>query len=249
MQSKPRISFVVPALNEEQSIEQTVSQISAASEGRVAEYEIILINDGSTDRTGQLMDELARRYPRIRVLHNARNLGLGRTYRRGIDVARFEYVMGVWGDNPMPTASLACILERVGEADLVVSYVTNFRQVKSLPRYIGSRAYTILLNLLFHMRLNYFNGYAIHRTELLRALNITSTGFGYQAEIVVKLYKLGHSYVEVGVESVYETNPSAALRPRNLLTVAKTIIHLVREVRRLPRPTAVAATVEKSGPQ
>ena len=249
MQSKPRISFIVPALNEEKNVERTVSQISAASEGRVADYEIVLINDGSTDRTGQIMDELARRDPRIRVFHNEQNLGLGRTYRRGVDVARFEYVMGVWGDNPMPTASLACILDHVGEADLVVSYVTNFRQVKSLPRYIGSRGYTILLNLLFNMRLNYFNGYAVHRAELLRAINITSTGFGYQAEIIVKLHKLGHSYVEVGVESVYETTPSAALRIKNLVTVAKTIIHLVSEVRRLPRPTAVTATVEKNGPQ
>ncbi|MGA2138769.1 MAG: glycosyltransferase family 2 protein [Verrucomicrobiia bacterium] len=245
MQSKPRVSFVVPALDEDQSIEQTVSQIRTACAGRTSEYEIILINDGSTDRTGQLMDEMARQDPRIRVVHNAKNLGLGNTYRKGVDLARLDYVMGVWGDNPFPTRSLMSIIEHIGEADLVISYVTNFRAVKSLPRYMASRAYTRLLNLLFGLRLCYYNGYAIHRLKLLRSIEITSTGFGYQAEILVKQIKLGHSYVEVGVESVYETNPSAALRVWNLLTVAKTIIHLALEVRKLSSQIARKTATDK----
>ena len=245
MQSKPKVSFVVPALDEDQSIEQTVSQIRTACEGRTSEYEIILINDGSTDRTGQLMDEMAGQDPRIRVVHNAKNLGLGNTYRKGVEVARLDYVMGVWGDNPFPTRSLISIIQHIGEADLVISYVTNFRAVKSLPRYLASRAYTRLLNLLFGLRLCYYNGYAIHRLELLRSIEITSTGFGYQAEILVKQIKLGHSYVEVGVESVYETNPSAALRVWNLLTVAKTIIHLALEVRKLSSQIARKTATDK----
>ena len=248
MKTKPQISFIVPALNEDNNIEQVVAQISTASAGRVSECEIILIDDGSTDRTGQLMDEMARRDPRIRVVHNEKNLGLGLTYRKGVALARLEYVMGIWGDNIMPTESLVSIIERAGEADMVIAYITNFRGVKSFPRYVASRAYTKLLNLLFNLHLDYYNAYAVHRTDLLRTIDITSTGFGYQAEILIKLLKLGHTYVKVGVESIYETNPSAALRISNLLTVARTIIHLLREVRHLPRPTAVAAPAKKNGP-
>ena len=118
MKTKPQISFIVPALNEDNNIEQVVAQISTASAGRVSECEIILIDDGSTDRTGQLMDEMARRDPRIRVVHNEKNLGLGLTYRKGVALARLEYVMGIWGDNIMPTESLVSIIERAGEADV-----------------------------------------------------------------------------------------------------------------------------------
>ena len=235
MQSKPKVSFVVPAWNEDQAIEHTVAQIRTAAEGRLSDYEIILVDDGSTDRTGALMDDMARQDPHILALHNEKNMGLGVTFRRGIDAAKHDHLMGVWGDNPFPTASLIKILEHVGGADVVISYVSNFRAVKSLPRYIASRAYTNLLNLLFGMRMHYFNSYCVHRLDVLRSLDITSTGFGFQAELIIKQLKLGHSYVEVGVESVYETNPSAALRVWNLLTVARTVIHLFFEVRKLKK--------------
>ena len=233
--AKPTISFIVPALNAQAHIVPTVDAILAVAKGRLPQYEIILVDDGSTDGTGRVMDELAAANPKIRAVHNERNLGLGGAYKRGLASARCDYVMGVWGDNSMPVAGLAKIIDHVGTADSVISYVVNFREIKSPARHFGSRAYTGILNLLFGLHVSYYNGYAVHRADLLRSIDITSDGFGYQAEVILKFLGAGHSYVEVGVQSEAETSASSALRPKNLLRVAKVLLHLIWKVPKFRR--------------
>src|SRR6516164_6071404 len=92
------VSFVVPALNEEKVVEQTIRDIHSHVNRLVQTNEIILIDDGSTDRTGQIMDALARELTNIRVLHNRPNIGLGASYQRGVSEARYDYVMMLCGD-------------------------------------------------------------------------------------------------------------------------------------------------------
>lgn len=88
--SLPAITLIVPALNEERLIVETVEQIIDVVKGRFAEYEVLLIDDGSTDATGSLMDGLAGRNQRIHVIHNPKNIGLGSSYHLGVDRARHE---------------------------------------------------------------------------------------------------------------------------------------------------------------
>jgi glycosyltransferase involved in cell wall biosynthesis len=225
----PSISFIVPALNAQEHVAATVSTLQEVA-ARLAQYEIILVDDGSTDQTGKVMDDLAASQQNVRVVHNERNLGLGGAYKAGLAAACCDHVMGVWGDNSMPASSLTKIIEQVGKADSVISYVVNFHEIKTWPRYFGSIAYTAILNALFGLRVTYYNGYAVHRTDLLRKIEITSDGFGFQAEIILKLLRAGHSYVEVGVTSDAETSTSSALRVKNLYRVAKVLLHLIRTV-------------------
>ncbi len=222
------MSFVVPALNEEANIDRTVKQILAVAGKRFSDFEVILVDDGSTDATGSIMDSLAKKQPRLRVLHNERNLGLGASYRRGVDVARCEYLMGVWGDNPMPAESLDSVLREVGKKDIVVPYPTNFKQIKSPSRYIASRTYTNLINKSLGLQLHYYNGLAIHRLSLLRSITITDEGFGFQAEILVKLLKAGCAYVEVGVPFAAGGGKSRAVQVKTLWRVAKLLARLLR---------------------
>jgi glycosyltransferase involved in cell wall biosynthesis len=224
------ISFIVPALNEEEVIERVVEDIIAVVKGRFADYELLLIDDGSTDRSGAIMENLARKYERIRALHNGRNLGLGASYQRGLAEARFEYVMLLCGDGGLPAKSLPVIFDEIGKADIVIPHMLNLREIKTPLRHLLSRTYTGLLNLLFGFKLKYYNGLPVHRTDLLRSIRITSRGFGFQAEILVKLLKSGCTYVEVGTFGAEETRRSLALRPRNVLSVAKTFFDLVIEI-------------------
>ena len=84
MTQPPSITFVVPALNEAAHIRNTLqTMMQAVEQSRVSDYEIIFVDDGSTDDTGKLMDEAARHNSHIRVLHNERNLGFGEAYKRG----------------------------------------------------------------------------------------------------------------------------------------------------------------------
>jgi dolichol-phosphate mannosyltransferase len=223
-------SFIVPALDEEAVVDGVVRDIWATVDRLMGTYEIILIDDGSTDRTGQIMDRLASELPHVRVVHNKPNLGLGTSYRRGVAEAKLDYVMMLCGDGGVPAASLPPIIEKIGSADIVVPYMTNLKEIKTPMRYLISRSYTNLLNLLSGQRLHYYNGLPVHRRAFLNQITMTSSGFGFQGEILVKLLKSGCTYVQVGVPGAETTNKTSVFRLRNLLSVTKTLLLLVLEL-------------------
>ena len=132
--SFPTITLIVPALNEEKLIVETVEQIVGVAEGRFADYEVLLVNDGSTDTTGRLMDGLAKRNARIRVFHNPTNIGLGFSYHLGVAHARHEFVMLLCGDGGMPASSLPAIFDKIGTADVVVPYCENLKEITDCGR-------------------------------------------------------------------------------------------------------------------
>lgn len=236
----------MPALNEAALITETVSQILEVVRPRFADYELILVNDGSTDETGALMDRLAASHPGVRAFHNPTNIGLGASYRRGVAEARHEYVMLLCGDGGMPASSLPAIFEQIGAADIVVPYCDNLKQIKTPSRYLLSRTYTTLLNTLFGLRLRYYNGLAVHRVELVRGVSTASSGFGFQGEILVQLLRAGHTYVEVAVKGAEKTNRSSALKLRNVASVSRTIARLFRLtfLRRRPAEQSTSASAE-----
>lgn len=224
------ISFIVPALNEEGVVGTVLEQMRATIEGQFLDHEIILVNDGSIDSTGKIMDDFAASHPKVHVIHNKPNLGFGNSFRRGLKEAKFDYVMLLCGDGGLPASSLPPIFAKIGCADIVIPWMTNLRQIKSPGRYWLSRTYTALVNLLCHANLRYYNGLPVHKRAMLADIEITSGGFGFQAEILVKLIKSGATYVEVGVKGAEETNESDALRVRNWVSVARTVYHLMQEI-------------------
>jgi dolichol-phosphate mannosyltransferase len=231
-QDRKSISIVIPALNEQAVVESVVRDIEKQVIASFGEYEIILIDDGSTDKTGEIMDRLARELPKTRAIHNRPNLGLGACYQRGVAEARCTYLMMLCGDGGMPATSLPPIFSAVGSADIVAPYVTNLKTIKSPMRYFTSRVYTNLLNILFGQKIKYYNGLPVHRVDLLRQLRINSTGFAFQGEILTKLLRSGCSMTEVGVAGAEMTRNSSALRLNGLLNIAKVLTLLVWEVRR-----------------
>ncbi len=221
------ISFVIPALNEEIVIESVVRQIWGTIDDLVDLYEIILVDDGSADGTGAIMDRLEAELRNVRVLHHERNRGLGRSYQHGLQEARFEYVMMLCGDGGLPATSLPPIIAQIGRADIVVPYMLNLKTIKTPTRYVVSRTYTRLLNLISGHRLQYYNGLPVHRREFLNRIQITSSGFGFQGEILCKLLKSGCSYVQVPVQGAEFTKNSSAFRLKNVISVTHTLVRLV----------------------
>ena len=220
------LTFLVTALNEEEHIAGTVATIIAAAEHFSCDYEVLLVDDGSTDETAQIADALATENPRVRVVHNERNLGLGGAYKRGIQHASKEYVMWVSGDNAETTDNLVNIISHVGEADIVVPVLVAPKTRPWLRR-LASKAFTLVVNSLFGLRIHYYNGSVVHRCALIRGIDIRTNSFAYQAESLVKLLKQGHSYVEVPYTSAtYDGVFSHAMRPKNLLAVFKALIDL-----------------------
>jgi dolichol-phosphate mannosyltransferase len=230
--TKPGVSFVVTALNEEGNIRAAVDSIRAAIANRLEDYEIILVNDGSTDRTGAVMDELAGTSDKIRVVHNSRNLGFGGAFKSGAAVARKDYVVRICGDNAVPAEGIGMVLDQIGRADLVIPYIAN-PEFRSWGRRMGSRGFTTIINSCFGLSVRYYNHCVVFPRHLLNRITIATNSFAYQAEAVVKLLKAGCSYVEVGINDLprYE-GKSTALKPKNVANVLRAIFSLLREVRR-----------------
>lgn len=253
------ITFIVPALNEERVVETFIEQMmERIAVARFADYEVILVNDGSTDRTGEIMERAAARHKNVEVLHNATNLRFGNSFKRGLAEARFDYVALLCGDGGLPAASLPAIFDCIGKADIVVPWMTNMAEIKSPVRYFLSNAYTTLLNRTFGLHLKYYNGLPVHRRDLLQKIDITSGGFGFQAEILVKLIKSGATFIHVGVKGAEEKGGSFAMKPRNWISVARTFAHLLLEIwrfKRIPaeivarRPASIAASEDTKVPQ
>src|SRR5215813_1670893 len=134
--------FVIPCFNEEDNVGATVGSVREAMGAR-DDYEIILVNDASTDRTLERMQALAAADPRIRVLDNPSNLGFGGSYKRGAHAATATYVMMLPGDDGFPGQSIAEILGHAGEADIIIPIVTN-RGARHWFRAYASKGFTTL---------------------------------------------------------------------------------------------------------
>jgi len=226
MSVQPLVCFVVPCFNEQDNVAPTVQSIRSAM-GSERSFEIVLVDDCSTDRTLERMQELAQADTRIRVLHNPVNLSLGGAYKRGVAVAQAEHVMMVPGDDGFPADSIAEIMRHAGEADIIIPVVTN-SGVRTWFRAVASRGFTTLLNWLFWLNVGYYNGAVLHRTALLQTIEIKTNSFAYQAEALVKLIARGATYAHCYV-SIQEraAGRSSALSLKNQIAVWRTIIHLL----------------------
>lgn len=229
------ITIIVSALNEEANIGNAIDSVTNALRDVVDDYEIIVFNDGSTDRTGEIAEMKARENPKIRVVNNDGNQGLGYIFSHGIKMASKSHISCFPGDNDMASDSLRDIASYVGEVDLVVSYMQDMRH-RSLPRKVLSRIYTGVLNMLFGLKLRYYNGCFLYKTSVAQQLTLRSRGFGVFAECLVKMLRTKCSYKEVAfVHTGRRAGKSSAVSPRGFVSVAQTICLLVRDVYFSPR--------------
>jgi glycosyltransferase involved in cell wall biosynthesis len=236
MTDVPTFSFVIPCFNEEENVGATVASVREAMACR-QDYEIVLVNDASTDHTLERMQALAAADRHVRVLDNPVNLGFGGSYKRGAKVATATYVMMLPGDDGFPGRSIAEIISHAGQADIIIPIVTN-TGTRSRFRALASKGFTTLLNWAFWLNVGYYNGAVLQRNDLLRSIEIRTNSFAYQAEALVKLIARGatytHCYVRIQDRAA---GRSSALRLKNQMAVWKTILHLLAEVglfRRVP---------------
>lgn len=226
---KRTVSVFIPAYNEERNIAGAVESALRAVQGRTSDYEIIILDAFSSDKTGEIADRLASKNEKIKVIHREKWYGLGANYMEGAQQALMEYFMLFPGDNEITGDSLAQTIETIGAADIIITYTVN-TEVRALHRRIISKAFVLLLNSLFNLRLKYYNGNAVYRTETLKKMRIKSQDFAYNAEILIKLIKSGYSYHETGMIIKPITNRTAIFNLRNILGIIKTTGRLFYDV-------------------
>ena len=227
----PSLTVLVPAFNEEKNLSNTVERLIRALEITFEDFEIIIVNDGSSDKTRDIADRLAAQYQFVRVLHNQINKGLGYSYARGVDMSNKRLFVYIPGDNSWPYRSILELFGSIGKADIVTSTASN-PQARHPIRRIISSGYTYILNLLFGYRMHYYNGLTIYPTAFLKNTPTTTTGFGFQAELLIKALHSGYSFIEVTLPiDELTSSGSKAVTSKNIISVIKTIFRLVYELR------------------
>jgi glycosyltransferase involved in cell wall biosynthesis len=231
--TKPSISIIVPCLNEAENIRDTVESIKTALDNtkRFGDCEILIFNDFSTDGTGEIAEEIQKKEPGVRVIHNPKNMGFGYNYTEGVRQAENEYIIMVPGDNEIPSGAIETVFREAGSADVIIPYTAN-TWVRPMARRVISRAFVIIFNALFGLRLRYYNGTCMIKSRLLKEVPMTTWGFAYMAAILVRLLKSGATYIEVGVKITQRSSgKTKAFRPRNIISVLSAIAKLFWEVR------------------
>lgn len=240
------LAVIMPALNEEGNLAGAVAAVRSVLGPRSQPYEILIFDDGSTDSTGAIADSLARAHREIRVVHHEQPRGLGYCYRRGAELATYEHIVMVPGDNEVPAQSLAALVAEVGAADIVVAYFTN-TWIRLRGRQLLSRAFTGLVNTVFGLNLRYFNGPCIHRRVLAQSAMPNTSGFAYMAVLLVRLVTSGYRYKEVGVElGPRDSGRSKAFRFKNIASVGLSLATLLMETRVMGRRWGVPAAASSA---
>lgn len=198
MQTARRVSIFVPAYNEVRNLEWAIRDIVSAAEDELEDYEILLVDDGSTDGTGELADRLAREHPKIRVIHHKQNLGIAAGCVHALDEAKMDYFSFLPADREISVTSIRNIFAAVGTTDIVIPYHEN-TWARPLHRRFLTRASTSLVNVLFGLRLKYFQGPCIYPTPLARGLPKTAGGFYFLTEMLVCALRAGYCYAHVGL--------------------------------------------------
>jgi len=221
----PPLSVVVPMYNEEANVEGTVREIFAKIAPRVADCEIILVDDGSRDRTGALSDALAAADSRIRVVHHPANRGYGAALRSGFGKALHAHIFYTDGDLQFDLDQIDRLLPLVEGADIVTSYRID-RQDPWHRRFNG-KLFNRVVRILFGVRLRDLDcAFKIYRKDLFETVRIDSEGILVSAEILVQATRQGKVIREVGVDHF----PRRKGQPtgNNPLVVLTAMLELVR---------------------
>ena len=223
----PSLSVFFPAYNDAPSLPGLVRKTFATLEQHVADYEVIVVNDGSRDRTGEVIEELGREYsPWLRVVTHAHNRGYGGALRSGFAAAQKEFVFYTDGDGQYDVGELPRLLDLVGPA---TGLVNGYKLERHDPRHrvwIGN-VYNFCARLLFRIRIRDIDcDYRLIRRALLAKIRLTSTSGTICVELVRKLELSGCQVVEVGVHHYPRLHGrSQFFRIRSL---AVTLLQLVR---------------------
>ena len=224
------LSIIMPALNEEQNIQAAVDNTLQAFQDFQIDGEIIVVNDGSTDRTAEIVTGVMNDEPRVRLLSHAQPQGIGASFWDGVDQARGEIVSMFPGDNendPWEVLRYSVLLDHV---DMVIPFVFN-KEVRSIFRNAVSFLYRFIINTTFLVSFNYTNGTVLYRKSLLQELPSRSRGFFFQTDILIRTVKRGYLFAEVPYKlGMRQQGASKAVNFPSLLKVIRGYLRLVKDM-------------------
>jgi glycosyltransferase involved in cell wall biosynthesis len=197
---KPRVSVFFPVYNDERTVERVAIKALDVLSRVACEYEVVIIDDGTPCRAGEIADELATKDPRIRVIHHPTNLGYGAAIRTGLANVHYEWVCFTDGDDEYDICDLEKLIRLRNRYDLIITF--RYAKLYSGFRIFVSWVYNRSLQFLFKTRFRDIStGLRLIRRELVNELNLKSNSPFIGAEIAIKTMLKGFPVGEVGIQT------------------------------------------------
>ena len=197
------LSILIPVFNEENTILEILKKINEINLDRFGlEKEIIIVNDGSTDRTKKILEELKTRN-NFALFHHRKNQGKGAAIKTGLEHAAGDFILIQDADLEYDPADYPVLLEPLIENEINIVY--GSRGLKKNPSssigfYLGGKFLTFILNLLFGTKLTDINTcYKVFKREVLRDIKLEESGFAFCEEVTAKVIKKGYKIKEIPI--------------------------------------------------
>lgn len=192
------VSFFCPAYNDEKNLPILVPYVNKFLREITDLYEIIIVHDGGSDKTGEVADALAREFPNVRVIHHAKNMGYGVALRDGYLAAKYDYVMYTDGDNQYDVREFLPYLHLLDTADVLSGYVT--KKAVSLRRKVQSEVWNWLVRALFFVWCRDINcAMKMYKRKVLEHITIRSSSCFIDAEMLIKAKRAGFKVAQFPV--------------------------------------------------
>jgi glycosyltransferase involved in cell wall biosynthesis len=236
--ARPFVSLVIPMFNEELNIERAVRASVEALEAYADPYELIVVDDASTDESPRIARQLAEENPKIRLVQHERNRKLGATLRTGFDAARGELVFYMDADIPFDPDILGRAIRAMDltGADMIAAY-RHDRTMEGFKRGVYTLVYNWMIGLLFgwpHRDINF--SFKLMKRSVLEAIELKSEGSLIDAELVVKAKNRGFIIQQIGIDYFPRTRGESHLSSFGVvLKILRELITLFPEMRRRTR--------------
>lgn len=193
-----KLSLVLPAHNEADNIETVVGQALSVLPEVVRDHEIVVVNDGSRDDTGAIIDRLAAQHSTVHAVHHPRNRGYGSALRSGFNAASGDLIMFMDADRQFNIADIVRLVPYVPQYDVVAGY--RIRRQDATYRKIYAKVFDLAVFILFgiHMR-DVDCAFKIYRGDLIKAMPLEMPGALINTEMLALSRRMGATLVEVGV--------------------------------------------------
>lgn len=195
---KHSISIFFPCYNEEQNVERVTREALAVAGSISDDYEILIVNDGSKDRTGEIADRLAQEHPAVRAIHHEVNKGYGAALQSGFKNATKELVFYTDGDGQFKIEEITKLLPLIEEYDIVSGY--RIKRQDSFVRKLNAFLWGALVNALFKIRVSDVDSaFKLYRRKIFDEITLISQGALIDTEVLARARAKGYTITEVGV--------------------------------------------------
>ena len=209
------LSVIIPAYREEGNLPNTIRETVENARKVCRDFEVIIVNDGSPDRTGEGADALAKKYKEVRVIHHPKNKGLALAWRTGIQNAKKDVILYIEGDNQQPFRDQYELLEKIKDYDLVLGYRT-FRFDYSKFRLAMSYGYLFWIFVLFGLTYKDLGWSQAYRRNIFDKIEMKGVTPFFDTEVVIKARRVGFKVTQA--HSYYRPRKAGSTSLGNLRT-------------------------------